>query len=379
MIGKIHVRNFRWFVAVMLVDACVERIDFEAPPAHSQLVVEGMITDNPGPYTVKLSRAFGLDADSIVSNPVQQAQIRLYDDLGNTEDFIETTPGVYRTSGIISGQVGRAYHIRIETPEGQVFESEPDRINPVGEVEDIRFEFEPRTVVESFGEVKADVFNIYVDSRTWAEAGTEIYTRWRFTGTYEVITYPELHFTHTPPYSPYKNPFPCSGFILLPGPPGSGGTLMQVEDCTCCTCWANHFEETPQLSDTQLISGNEFRNVKVGEVPINNATFHAKYRVEVEQMSLSRTAFDFLKLVREQKENASSLFQPPSGEIRGNVKAINNNNPVIGLVWATSVTKKSIFIHRSDVPYPVTPIDFITLPCYDFYPNATATKPDNWE
>jgi hypothetical protein len=133
------------------------------------------------------------------------------------------------------------------------------------------------------------------------------------------------------------------------------------------------------LSDVQLVSGGEFKNVKVGEVPISNNTFLEKYMVEVEQMSLSRNAFEFFKLIRAQKEGASSLFQPPSGEIRGNITPVNNNDPVVGLFWATSLRKKTTFILPTDIPYLLTPFEYITYPCYNAFDNASTTKPENWE
>lgn len=367
----------QWLITFLMMSACVERIEFDVPEAQLLTVVEGMISDQPGPYLVSLSRGLRLDADSTYRAPIENATIQLFDDEGNVENLFETKPGTYSTGGLIQGQVGHSYHIQIETPEGLVFESEPERINQVGEVENIRFEFEPRTIVESFGEVRADVFNIFVDAKAGSDA--ETYVRWKYTGTYKVITYPELHFTHTPPYTPYKDPWPCSGYVLVGGPEGSGGILERRGDCTCCTCWVKDLEAVPQLSDVQLVSDNQFKNIKVGEVPINNATFHEKYQVEVEQLSLSRTAFEFFKLVRAQKEGASSIFQPPSGEIKGNIKAVNSNESVVGLFWATSSKKKELYIYPTDVPYLLTPIDFLTLPCYQFYQNASSTKPDNWE
>jgi hypothetical protein len=154
--------------------------------------------------------------------------------------------------------------------------------------------------------------------------------------------------------------------------------LVKFAECSCCTCYPNDVEQSPQLSDTQLIDNNEFKNVKVGEIAINSSTFYEKYLVEVEQMSLSRKAYNFFKLVREQKINSSSIFQPPSGELIGNMKAINSNEVVIGLFWATSIKKKNKFIYPSDIPYSLAEIEFSTLPCYSRYRNASTVKPDNW-
>jgi Domain of unknown function (DUF4249) len=368
--------KIKWFVAFVLVSACVDPITFNVPTAQLLTVVEGMISDSPGPYTVTLSQGISLDSDSTYRPPVQHAKITLFDDEGNTEAFTELNPGEYVTSGAIQGKVGHAYHIRIEMADGKIFESEPDKINPVGAVENIRYEYEARTIKQTYGDIDANVFNIYVD----AEAGdaVEKYVRWRFTGTYKVVTYPELHYTWNPPYTPYKDPFPCSGYILVGGPIGSGGLLQKVGECECCTCWVNDLEPLPQLSDTQLISGTQFNNIKVGEVPINTVTFYDKYMVDVEQMSLSKHSFDFFKLIRKQKETASSLFQPPAGEIRGNINAVNNNESVVGIFWASSIMKKTIFIQRSDVPYNLPPTDSIYYAC-TAYPNSSNVKPKDWQ
>ena len=364
--------KLRWLMVFMLLNACVDPIYFDAPPAQSLTVVDGFISDSPGPYTVKVSTGLSLNTLSSTRKPVEKAKIKLYDDEGNTEDFTESSPGVYMTGGIIQGQLGHSYHIVLETADGKIFESEPDRINPVGEVEQIKYEFEARTVQKSYGEVSADVFNIYVDAQ--AGEGDENYVRWRFTGTYKVFTFPELHMIFALEFY-YKDPIPCSGVEVAPAE--VGGKLVRFADCTCCTCWINQFESVPQVSDGQFIKDNQFRNVKVGEVPINSFTFYDQYLVEVEQMSLSKTSFEFFRLIRAQKEGASSLFQPPSGQIKGNVSPVNSTEAVVGLFWATSVKAKHLFITRSDVPYLLTPMDTIPNACTGFS-NSSTDKPELW-
>src|SRR5258708_13442047 len=63
--------------------------------------------------------------------------------------------------------------------------------------------------------------------------------------------------------------------------------------------------------------------------------------------SLSKKSFEFFRLIRAQKEGASSLFQPPFGEIKGNVSPVNSTAPVVGLFWATSVDRKSTRLNSS--------------------------------
>jgi hypothetical protein len=364
----------KWILSFLLLSACIERIDFDVPDAQFQMVIEGMISDASGPYMVKISRGLDLDADSLSYTPVENAKVKLYDDMGMVEDLVERSPGIYSSGGIIQGHVGHAYFIRIETSDGRIFESEPDLINPVGEVEAIRYEFEARKKDEDFGEVDANVFNIFVDAK--AGNGDENYIRWKFTGTYRVLTNPELRKVTIREYT-IMDPLPCSGYIVSPAP--GGGLLTKVEECSCCTCWANHLETEPQLSDQQLISGDRFNNIKVAEIPINQATFFDKYHIGIEQMSLSRKAFEFFKLIRAQKNGSSSLFQSPSGEIVGNIHSVNSTEPVIGFFWATAVKNKSIFIDRKEVPYQLPPIYYVTDKCTNYYPNSSTEKPTFWE
>jgi len=361
----------KWWVAFAGLCACVDRLDLNLPSAQSLMVVEGMINDGPGPYTVKVSNGLTILADTSFSNPVRKAKITLYDDEGSSDDFSETTPGVYVSGNVIQGKIGHAYYIVMETQEGKIFKSAPDVIHPVGEIEQINYSYEARTVQVNNVETAADVFNVSVNANGGLESSN--YVRWRFTGTYKVVTHPELHvivFT-TPPPNTIPDPYPCSGWIAEPGP------LTQVGPCTCCICWVNQFESVPTVSDGQLIRNNQYRNVKVGEIPINGVTFTEKYLVEVDQMSLTKTAFDFFSLIRAQKVNASNLFQPLPAQIQGNMTAVNSTESVVGIFWATSIKSKSIFIQKSDVPYNVLPAE-IPEPCTS-YANSSLTPPPFWQ
>ena len=357
--------------------ACVESIEFEVPPAQSLLVIEGYISNEDTEYTVNISRAIPLSADSLVKPPVEHAMVRLYDDQNNIEDFQEVSPGVYKTSGAIQGEIGRSYHIRVELEDGTVYESKPDLMKPVGNVEEIRYEFEARTEEQNFVETNKDVFNVYIDSD--AGPGFGNYVRWRYNGVYRIVTNPELKIEILP-WSNLPRPIPreCSGFRTAGHPSGSGYILVQTKPCTCCECYVYQREIAPQLSDDLLIADKQFNNIKVGEVPINNITFFDKYLIEVEQMSLTQTAFDFFKLIRIQKTEASNIFQPPSGELIGNVVALNSEDRVVGLFWATAVSKKTMFLNRSDVPYPLTNTETITESCLTYFDDATTTKPQAW-
>lgn len=369
-------KRFGWIVvAFFAVSACVDPVYFDAPPPQNIVVVDGEINDDAGPYTVKILRGMALDADTSKVDYVSGAQIVLHSDVGETEEFHEVAEGIYQTGGTIRGTIGNSYYIDLRMPDGATFTSEPEKIMPAGEVTDIRFQFEPRIKKTTYGDLPADVFNIFIDAVSAATNKTS-YVRWRFRGTYKTGTNPEYHKTYLSGFYYFKTPWPCSGWEVDPA--DGGGILTRKRDCTCCTCYVKDYDSTPRLSDNELVSGGEFNNVKVAEVPITRATFYEKYRVEIEQMTITQKAFDFFKIIRAQKDGASNLFQPPPGQLRGNINAVNADYQVIGLFWATSIKRKAIYITADDLPYRIAR-DTIVYPCTDIYANSTTIKPDYWD
>lgn len=370
------VRIVGWIAGLVMVDACVDPIAFDAQAPASVIILDGSITTDPGPYTITMTSGLSLDQDSTASGPVTGASIVLHSDKGEDEPFIEIKPGVYQTGGVVQGSIGSTYHISLTMPDGATFESEPETITPSGHVEKINYQFEARTIEKSFGTQAADVFNIFVDATSASAESTKTsFVRWRFTGSYVIETHPELHLRWLQGENWFLDPFPCSGWVVDPGP--GGGVLRQAEECECCRCWITQHEPSPKLSDDQLVEGGLFRNLKVGEVPISRRTFFEKYKVQVDQMTISRNAFDFLKVIRAQKDGASNLFQPPPGKIVGNIKAVNASYPIVGLFWGASINTESIYISRNELPY-VLAQDVITYPCTN-YGNSTNIKPAEWD
>jgi hypothetical protein len=96
---------------VITLSSCKKIINVDLNSAAPQLVVEGTVTDQPGPYTVKLSQSVNFSDDNVFP-ALSGAHIILNDNAGNSETLIETSPGNYTSSTLI-GTPGRAYTILI--------------------------------------------------------------------------------------------------------------------------------------------------------------------------------------------------------------------------------------------------------------------------
>ena len=369
----------KWLHMILLGTAvgCVEPISFDTPSADEQLVVEGYVSNGSGPHRVLLSLASSV-TDSISEKPVTGAEIILYEDRVRVAQFTEVNSGVYELpEGTFFASVGKKYHIEIKTLDGHRFHSIPDLLESVGTVDEINTEYEKRTVLTETGESDASVLKVTVDGVIGER--NDVLTRWRFKITYEAETFPMWHITENPPYDPLKDPFPCSGYIVTEGPVFSGGLVIKIGECECCNCWAEIYEPYPSLSDDAVINDGRYFNMKVGEVPISPAVFEKRAMITVEQMSLSQTAFDFFNLIESQKKNAQNIFQPVSGELKGNIIATNSSDKVIGLFYATSVNTASMMLDSTDLPVKVPAATYLTWPCADIYDNASYNQPELWE
>lgn len=100
--------------------SCEKVIDLNLNTSSSQIVIQGNVYDQPGPYIVKLSRSVGFDRPNAFP-AVTGAKVTISDDAGNLEVLSEDSTGVYVTSKL-QGTPGRTYTLKVETG-GQVYTS----------------------------------------------------------------------------------------------------------------------------------------------------------------------------------------------------------------------------------------------------------------
>ena len=91
--------------------ACQKVIDVDLNSVAPQIVIEGNISDSPGPYYVTLSKTVNFDQPNTFP-PVTGAHVIMSDNVGNSELLTETSPGTYRTS-VIQGTPGRTYTLDV--------------------------------------------------------------------------------------------------------------------------------------------------------------------------------------------------------------------------------------------------------------------------
>ena len=118
------IRLWHMILIILLLSstACVDEYWPKLDKYEDLLVVDGMITNFPGPYTIKLSISSSVDNPMYI--PFGGATVIIADHLGNNEILSETDEGTYTTSlSGIQGIIGRKYRIEIETADNKNYKS----------------------------------------------------------------------------------------------------------------------------------------------------------------------------------------------------------------------------------------------------------------
>lgn len=94
------------------MSACMEVIDLKHDNSEPVLIVNGHITNQTGPYHVKLSTTIDFNAKEN-SRVVENAIVKISDDLGEKEVLRHVGNGIYETS-TLQGQIGRTYTLSVD-------------------------------------------------------------------------------------------------------------------------------------------------------------------------------------------------------------------------------------------------------------------------
>jgi len=112
-------KNILSIIAIALLFAgCEKTIDLDYKDNQSRIVIEGNITNEAGPYYVKITKSISLTETGAYPT-IDDALVIISDDAGNSETLIPQGNGTYCTT-TLNGVEGRTYSLTIEA-EGQTY------------------------------------------------------------------------------------------------------------------------------------------------------------------------------------------------------------------------------------------------------------------
>jgi hypothetical protein len=366
----------------VLSGSCIEPFNVTLPDNRGYVVVDGLITDQPGPYTIRLFRPSSLSDQLTTVEWIRNASLTIYDEQNNTVTLTEGAAGSYKTDKNFRGVPGRTYTLRISISDDEQYESLPQKLLPVGEIGRVYYEFvqveDPLTT--NMAKEPKNGFNIFLDGDLVPEQNK--LARWRTVGTYELLTYPANHKREGGGHDITLNengeggiwdPPLCSGISLVP-------FLRLVGPCTCCLCWPSIYDKAPIVSEKKLLNDNHVERLHLAFVPARKDYFREKYYFQVDQMSVTPEAFEYWTNIKKQSGTGNDLFQTPSAKTLGNMKPVGDaKTPIMGLFGVSSVRTVSFYINRSAVPYNLWDPPRFEDSCMKFQTKFnTNIKPDYW-
>lgn len=299
------IRNSIIILSILLLSSCVSQFIPETKESQEILVVEGLVTDQYGSSTIKLSSSLPLGT-TITAKPVSGCIVTISDDLGTYFQLFETEPGTYATLGSVRGVIGRFYTLHIITNSSlgnHSYESFPMEMKPVPPVDSIYYEKVTIADNNKFAQPKEGC-QIYLNTHD-ATNLCKFY-RWEYDETWE-----------------FRLPYTVPNYI----------------------CWVSASSDKINVKSTTSLA--EARIMKYPLSFISNTTdrLKVKYSMLVKQYSISKDEYLYWEKLQNLSEQVGGLYDLIPASILGNVYSTNNpNEKVLGYFSVSATSSKRIFI-----------------------------------
>ncbi|MDR0833011.1 MAG: DUF4249 domain-containing protein [Candidatus Symbiothrix sp.] len=109
---------YKKIALALLFASCEKVIDLDYKSNQSKIVIEGNITNEAGPYLVKITKSMSLTETGAYTT-IDDATVSISDDAGNSETLVSQGNGVYNTT-TLTGVEGRTYTLTVHA-EGQTY------------------------------------------------------------------------------------------------------------------------------------------------------------------------------------------------------------------------------------------------------------------
>ncbi len=320
-------KNILIFIIFALsLQACREEFFLDSINHENLLVVEGFVTNEPGPYTIKLSQSAQTNKPQFI--PFSNCIVSLHDNAGFSEVLEETKPGQYTTSEEgFQGVIGNEYRLSVITEEGEEYETGFQELKELIEIDSIYAKLNYMINIEyPFG---LPGYEFYVDTKIAPKK--ENYFLWNMTETYEYDIDYKLAYVET-----------RFGDYIYSNP--RYDTLQ--------TCWNTEKVRFFYTGKTANLSLAKITNKPLHFVGTESKRLTKRYTVLINQYTINQKAFSYWENIENQISNENFLSTNQPYNIVGNLKNINDPEElVLGYFTVASISKKRIFVDKPKVTF----------------------------
>ena len=299
-----------WFLAftsLTLLSGCIKQFIPGVSEDQNMLVVEGLITDQPGHNTIKLTTSMPLGLPS-QSKPLSGCFVTVSDDLGNVSSLNETDAGIYNPDPSFHGVVGRSYTLHIKTDfklGNRSYQSLPVLMKPVPPIDSIYYDRLVLTRSTLDDHPTGEGCQIYLD--THDPENSCKYYRWEYIETWEIQL-------------PY----------LVPNN----------------ICWVSGNSDHINIKNTTSLSEDRIEKLPVNLITNQTDRLKIRYSILVNQYSIDEEEFNYWDKLQKIVEQVGSLYDITPSSIPSNISRIEKpSEAVLGYFSVSAVKSKRIFIN----------------------------------
>ncbi len=320
------------FCAIVPFESCVEPVTplLTEDDSEPVLVVDSQITNEKGPFRVKLTTAVPVNV-MYYPEPVLNADVRISDDHGNVYQLTGDNQGTYETADRnLKGIPGYTYTLFIKTRQGEEYESAPELMIETPEIDSVFYKEIKRTTFQD-GQAQDEYWlDILLDSHD--PDGRVKYWYFTFEETWEVrmITDPIL-VDHSPP-----------------GTPTNFSWERIIVDDEKITCWVTLPSMSILVTSTVNNPVNEINNFLIQSLGPDDEKLHIGYSILAKQSAISDEQYDYWKQLSDANENVGGMYGKIPARVNGNISCCNGTGSALGFFSVVSVQKKRLFVHKSD-------------------------------
>ena len=330
-------RLFYLLLTFVLFQRCVDPIEPSYDFETDFILVEGLILDQPGLSEVRITRS-EIFLDNYTLVPIEGLRVVSVDEDGNEEEWtrIENT-SKYRPAEDFAAETGRAYYLRITTPEGRTIESSPEIMPDPVPIQSAELRFEQEAYFNDNLNRFIPAFRLLVDLQDPPDERN--YFQWQFR------SFSSLEICASCRRSVYRN----GECIETPE-----SRFVNRYDYQCdVACWVETKSSSLNILSDEFSQGRLIENIETGRIDFQQ---RGGLLTEVQQYSTTKAQFDYNSILKNLSDNSGGLNSTLPANLIGNLKDVNNSDiDVLGFVGSAAVVTNRIYIDRdttSGAPLP---------------------------
>ncbi len=301
-----HIKYILLPLFILIISGCITQFIPETDEDKDLLVVEGIITDQPGINTIKISKSQPLGG-KIASKPLKGCIVTISDDLGNIYKLKESVTGTYVTDpALFTGRIGRYYTLHIKTISASKynnFESYPMEMRPVPPIDSV---FHRKVTISEGDDIHPKTEGCQVYLSTHDPLNQCEFYRWEYSETWEF---------RLPYYVPNNR------------------------------CWVSASSGEINVKSTSTLSEDRIVGYPLKFISNTTDRLKIKYSMLVNQYSLNEEEFVYWEKLRNIGEQVGGLYDMVPAEVPSNIWCTDNPDEIVlGFFSVSARSSKRIFI-----------------------------------